>query len=253
MMKKTKLLVSVAFVIAAAMVAVFAIPGRASEPNCEPTDLTVTYPEEIEEEIAIPDDEELPVEQDTFSISPIDDEIFERIKGISYPEDCKVPLDELRYLTVAYVNPQGETCMGEMICNKAIAEDLIDIFLNLYKARYPIESMVLIDEFQGSDEKSMLANNTSCFNYRVIAGSNKLSKHAMGLAIDINPLYNPYVKTKYGKTVVLPAEGKPYADRSKDFPQKIDTSDLCYKEFIKHGFKWGGNWNSLKDYQHFEK
>lgn len=189
-----------------------------------------------------------------FEIKEIDDDIFSRIKGKSYKDDCTVPLEELRYLTVAHYTLDGNVEKGELICNKDIAEDLIDIFRNLYKAQYPIERMVLIDEYDADDRKSMEANNTSCFNYRVVAGSTKLSNHAKGLAIDINPLYNPYVKKqKNGKLYVSPSNGKSYADRKGNFPYKIDENDLCYKEFISHGFKWGGAWVSMKDYQHFEK
>lgn len=187
--------------------------------------------------------------EDWFTVNEINDEIFERINGKSYKEGCRVPLEELRYLTVAHWTPEGTVERGELICNRSIAPDLIDIFRNLYEAGYPIERMRLIDEYGADDVESMLANNTSCFNYRVVAGSNKLSKHALGLAIDINPLYNPYVKG----AVVSPEEGRPYADRTGDFPMKIDETDLCYQEFVAHGFKWGGSWNSLKDYQHFEK
>lgn len=184
-----------------------------------------------------------------FEIREIDEEIFSRIKGKSYKEGCTVPLDELRYLTVAHYDGEGNVKQGEIICNRAIAEDLADIFRNLFEERYPIESIRLIDEFDADDVKSMQANNTSCFNFRTIAGSKKLSKHSLGMAIDINPLYNPYVKG----AVVSPAEGKPYADRKASFPYKIDENDLLYREFTAHGFTWGGNWKSLKDYQHFEK
>lgn len=184
-----------------------------------------------------------------FGIREIDEEIFSRIKGKSFGEGCTVPLDRLRYVEVAHYDGEGNVRQGEIICNVAIAEDLLDIFRNLFNARYPIESVRLIDEFDADDVKSMQANNTSCFNFRKIAGSNKLSKHALGLAIDINPLYNPYVKGAY----ISPAEGAEYADRTKKFPFKIDKNDLCYKEFIAHGFTWGGSWKSLKDYQHFEK
>lgn len=184
-----------------------------------------------------------------FAIHEIDEEIFSRIKGKSYKDDCTVPVDELRYLEVAHYDGDGNVCSGELICNVAIADDLLDIFENLFDARYPIASVRLIDDFDADDVKSMQANNTSCFNFRRIAGSKKLSKHALGMAVDINPLFNPYVK---GATV-SPPEGRPYADRGKEFRYKIDPDDLCYKEFIAHGFEWGGAWNSLKDYQHFEK
>lgn len=192
--------------------------------------------------------------QSLFTINEIDDEVFGRIKGKSYKDNCTVPLSQLRYLTVGYRTIDGNTSKGEIICNKDIATDLIEIFKNLYEADYPIESIRLIDEFDADDIKSMQANNTSCFNFRQIAGSKKLSKHALGLAIDVNPLYNPYVKMKTdGTLIVSPEEGRPYADRNSEIPYKIDENDLLYKEFVKHGFEWGGSWTSLKDYQHFEK
>ena len=99
----------------------------------------------------------------------------------------------------------------------------------------------------------MADNNTSCFNYRTVPGKSKLSNHSYGRAIDINPLYNPYVRTKDGKVLVSPQNAEEYADRSADFPYKIDREDLCYQLFTEHGFEWGGAWNSSKDYQHFEK
>ena len=95
----------------------------------------------------------------------------------------------------------------------------------------------------------MAADNTSCFNYRPKTGMRELSKHALGLAVDINPLENPYVRSSR----VCPAAGATYADRTKDFPHKIDRNDLCYKLFRERGFTWGGAWRSVQDYQHFEK
>ena len=189
-----------------------------------------------------------------FKIQKIDDTLFKRIYGKSYKTNCTVPKEELRYLKVLHYNLKGEICLGELVCNKAISNDLIEIFQALYKARYPIERMVLIDEYNAEDNRSMEANNSSCFNFRLVPGTRKLSNHSKGLAIDINPLYNPYVKTnKNGKIIISPKKGKKYADRKQSFPYKIDKNDLCYKEFIKHGFIWGGAWKSLKDYQHFEK
>ena len=97
-------------------------------------------------------------------------------------------------------------------------------------------------------------NNTSCFNYRPVEGTSSLSKHALGLAIDINPFYNPYITyNKDGSEKVSPANASAYADRTASFPYKIDENDLCYQLFKEHGFTWGGHWNSCKDYQHFQK
>ena len=189
-----------------------------------------------------------------FTSSNIDKTIFERIKGHSYRNDCTVPLKELRYLRVLHYDADGNIRMGEMICNRAISTDLLNIFRELYNTRYPIERMVLIDEYGADDERSMTANNSTCFNFRAIAGSKKLSNHSLGRAVDINPLYNPHVRRSNGRiTMVNPKAARPYADRSKKFKMKIDREDLCYRLFIKHGFKWGGNWRTAKDYQHFEK
>jgi len=188
-----------------------------------------------------------------FTSSPIDSVLFQRMKGKSYKNNCTVPLSELRYLQVLHYDFEGNIQHGELVCNKAICNDLLEIFEALYKARYPIERMKLIDEYNADDELSMTDNNTSCFNFRTIAGTNKLSAHSRGMAIDINPLYNPYVKTRSGRTTVSPVAGKEYADRSRPFPHKIDRNDLCYRLFVAHGFSWGGAWRSSKDYQHFEK
>ena len=184
-----------------------------------------------------------------FSYREIPEEVFRRMLGKSYPEECPVPLDDLRYVKVLHVGFDGESHEGEMIVNKRIADDVVEIFKELYEAEYPIERIRLIDEYDASDEASMTDNNTSCFCYRTISGSNQLSYHARGLAVDVNTLYNPYVSKKK----IEPAAGKKYAyDRDSGNPYYIDEDDLCYKLFTEHGFFWGGHWNSVKDYQHFE-
>lgn len=194
-----------------------------------------------------------------FFYEPITPKIEERIRGISYPEDdsdIAISLDELSYVSVLYNDFEGNVQNGELICNASIALDLVEIFEELYRNNYQFEEISLIDKYGGDDTLSMEHNNTSCFNYRIVDGTDNLSKHAYGLAIDINPYYNPYVvfnKDGSGETYISPKGSEAYADRSKDFPYKIDENDLCYKLFIEHGFTWGGNWNSMKDYQHFQK
>ena len=191
--------------------------------------------------------------QEGFFYEPLSEEVKARITGISYGEGCIVPYEDLRYLNILYVDFHGETQVGEIICNQAIAQDLVEIFYELYLAGYPLESVRLVDEFGGDDTLSMEHNNTSCFNFRVVDGTSNLSKHAYGLAIDINPLYNPYVTWPGGKQRVSPAAAAPFADRSLDFPNKIDENDLCYQLFAERGFTWGGHWRTMKDYQHFQK
>lgn len=189
-----------------------------------------------------------------FTSEKISDAIFKRMWKKSFKEDCTIPRADLRYVKVLHYTLGGKIQLGELVCNKAIARDLVQIFHALFDAKYPIERMVLVDNYDAQDEPSMTANNTSCFNFRFITGTKKLSNHSQGRAIDINTLYNPYVKVRKDGTIyVEPAAGRPYADRSKEFNYKIDRNDLCYKLFKKHGFEWGGDWTSVKDYQHFEK
>ena len=205
-------------------------------------------PAPVQEEIVSSVDT-VAVPEPVFTATPIPPEVERRMRGVSYPEDAEIQLAELRYLRLSYVDFDGQDQVGEMVCNRAVAEDLLAIFRGLYEARYPIRSIRLIDDFDGDDEASMAADNTSCFNYRRKTGMRELSKHALGLAVDINPLENPYVRS--GR--VKPAGAAPYADRSQAFPHKIDKNDLCYKLFRERGFTWGGAWRSVQDYQHFEK
>ena len=189
---------------------------------------------------------------DGFYMKKIDDEIFARIKGKSFKDNCTLPREDLRYLHVLHKDLDGNTHEGELICNVYIAYDVLDILMKLYEADYPIEKIRLVDEYDADDETSMRDNNSSSFNFRFITHTTKISKHGLGLAVDINTLYNPYVKVTKEKTILEPATAGAYVDRSKNFPYKIDENDLCYKLFTEHGFEWGGSWKSVKDYQHFE-
>ncbi len=196
---------------------------------------------------------------DGFYYEPVSDHLRRYMTGISFPEitqgeETAITFEELRYVHILHYNFEGESTEGELICNAYIARDLTEIFYELYRNEYQLEKVLLIDEYDGDDETSMEDNNTSCFNYRPVSGSDSLSKHAYGLAVDINPLYNPYITyTTDGTQNISPVSALPYADRSAGFPYKIDEDDLCYKLFTKHGFTWGGNWNNVKDYQHIQK
>ena len=196
----------------------------------------------------------LALQAQVFTAQNIPDSIWTRMQGRSYPQECGIARSELRYLELSHYDFDGEEHIGQMVCNRQIADDLLYIFRKLYEAEYPIARMRLIDDYDASDQRSMADNNTSCFCYRRIAGSETLSKHSRGMAVDVNPLYNPCLYVRSGR--VLPPEGKPYAhnrSKRKDITGMIDASDLCYRLFISRGFRWGGSWRSLKDYQHFEK
>ena len=196
----------------------------------------------------------------SFSVEPIPDSVFVRMQGKSYAKGCTTPRSELRYLRCLHVTADGRTLVGEMVLHHSIADRVLTILRKLYDARYPIECMRLIDDYDANDERSMTANNSSAFNFRFVSGTRRVSKHGRGLAVDINPLYNPcrktITKTQGGKTttrtVVEPAAGRPYVDRTKRFDYKITRDDLCCRLFREAGFRWGGDWKHTKDYQHFE-
>ena len=196
---------------------------------------------------------------ENFYKKEINSALFDKINGKSYKSDCKIPLSELTFIHILHIDVEGYVREGEMICNKAIADDLLEIFKALYEANYPIEKVRLVDEYNADDQASMGDNNTSCFNYRTISGTNKVSMHGRGLAVDINPLYNPYHLVKgNGSEHIEPAGGAAYVDRSKSFDYKIEADDLCVQLFKAHGFEWGGDWvvkgyKVFRDYQHFEK
>lgn len=188
-----------------------------------------------------------------FFIEELDQNIIDRIAGKSYKEDSDIPHSDLRYIRVLHTDFNGQTRIGEMIVNKAIAQDVVDIFKELYGISYPIEKMLLVDEYDADDIKSMEDNNSSAFNFRFIEGTNKRSVHSSGLAIDINPLYNPYVRSRNGELEILPESAAEHVDRSQDNVYYIKKDDPCYKAFTSRGFTWGGEWKNSKDYQHFEK
>lgn len=186
-----------------------------------------------------------------------DGPVFQRINGKSYVDNEDIALEDLRYLRLLHYNFQNQVQVGEMIVNAAIAEDVLNIFKELFQQKYQIESIILVDEFwvegedgNRADFESIEVNNTSCFNYRPVSGGESLSNHAYGLAIDINPQQNPYV-TAAG--VYSHENAAPYLDRNSGDPAVIVQGDICYSIFEKYGFSWGGLWQDPIDYQHFEK
>ena len=168
-------------------------------------------------------------------------------------ESTYIGRDDLRHIRALHWDYDNQMHVGEMVCNAQIADRVVSILRQLFDAQYPIQRMLLPDVYDADDETQMRDNNSSSFCYRAIAGSTKLSKHARGLAIDINTLYNPYYKDRNdGTRFIQPATAEKYCDRTWDFPYKIDHDDLCFRLFTEAGFEWGGDWTSCKDFQHFE-
>ena len=188
-----------------------------------------------------------------FAAEPIPDGVWAQMQGKTYKENPYIGRDDLRHVRALHWDYDNQMHVGEMIVNKEIADRVVTIFRQLFDAKYPIQRMLLPDVYDADDETQMRDNNSSSFCYRAIAGSSKLSKHARGLAIDINTLYNPYYKDRDdGTRFIQPATAADYCDRSWDFLYKIDHDDLCFRLFTEAGFEWGGDWTSCKDFQHFE-
>lgn len=186
-----------------------------------------------------------------FQIDSLNHDVIYQMKKYNiWSQECPVPLEELRVLTVTHYNFDAEVSIGEIMVHKQIAQQIVDIFKELFERKFPIHSIKLIQEFQGNDVLSMEANNSSAFNFRKIANSNKISMHSYGVAIDINPLQNPYIR--YDNQNILsiqPQASKDFLDRTNIRPGMVEKIVDLFKN---HGFDWGGDWTSLKDYQHFE-
>ncbi len=188
----------------------------------------------------------------------VGDDVYNRIIGKSYRENDYVPLSSLTYITMPHYNFDGVLQMGEMIVSKDVAYDVIGVFEKLFRNKYQIYSMHLVDNYwtgdpDTTDSASIDVNNTSAFNYRTATGSSKLSNHAYGKAIDINPQQNPYVSYKSGSPKWSHSNANDYIKRDTGLAHVITHDDLAYKVFTEYGFSWGGDWNSVKDYQHFDK
>ena len=194
----------------------------------------------------------------------IPETVQNKMAGISMPEGATVKYEDLSYLTVYYIDFEGQHRAGNMVVANELAEEVLDIFADLYDIKYPIETIGLIDDYNDKqtdeldtlDRASMGNNNTSAFCYRAMNSAGTLSQHAFGRAVDLNPKINPYVS---GSTV-SPANAKQYADRSGDGLSEVEAraiirkDDEVYKIFTSRGWKWGCEiWSGVNDYQHFQK
>ncbi|MCL2406253.1 MAG: M15 family metallopeptidase [Defluviitaleaceae bacterium] len=184
-----------------------------------------------------------------FTSEPLPEHIIQLITGVTFHETTPFGYDYLTYLTVTHVNFYGESVLGHLIVAASIGYEVLDIFREIYEGGFPIHSIKLIDYFEASDYLSMAANNSHAFNFRYIAGTTTISRHGFGVAIDINPVQNPYIR---GDTI-WPAAGVEYLDRTYVRPGMIVPGDVVYNAFMSRGWTWGGYWTWPRDYHHFER
>jgi poly-gamma-glutamate synthesis protein (capsule biosynthesis protein) len=191
------------------------------------------------------------------NISKITPDIKKRmIDGNSWREGCPVALSDLRYIEVDHLDFSDNISRGEIIVHKDVAQDVVSIFEELFNMNYAINQMHLVSDFNGNDWKSIEADNTSAFNCRNATGSKKWSKHSYGKAIDINPIANPYISKKGH---ISHKASQKYRKRvHKNLSNLEDRAlllknDPATKAFKSYGWRWGGDWRTIKDYQHFVK
>lgn len=190
------------------------------------------------------------------AIYPIDTHIQSRMMhGNSWQAGCPVAIDDLRYLQMTYIDFDGVEQMGELIVHQTVANEMVAIFGELYSIGYPIRQMRLVSDFNGNDWQSIEADNTSAFNCRQATGSKKWSRHAYGKAVDINPLENPYISRKgyISHKASLPYRKRVHRNSSAADRAILLREDLATQIFKRYGYFWGGDWRTIKDYQHFEK
>jgi len=188
-----------------------------------------------------------------FAREPLPKHIIEFIRQYSFggnpAGEPPFSYDFLTYLTITHMNFEGGHQIGHMIVADEIGDEALDIFRDIYESGFPIHSIRLIDYFYADDILSLEANNSSAFNFRYIAGTDRISRHGLGMAIDINPIQNPYIRGDN----IKPYTGQAYLDRSDVRPGMIVSGDAVYTAFISRGWIWGGNWSVPRDYHHFER
>jgi D-alanyl-D-alanine carboxypeptidase-like protein len=160
---------------------------------------------------------------------------------------CPVHALELRLVRLSYWGFDGRAHLGRLVVHRRVTRDVVTVFRRLYAARFPIRRMVPVSRYGGSDDASMAADNTSGFNCRYVSGTRRWSMHAYGLAVDVNPVENPYVSAAR----ISPPAGRRYADRARRRPGMAVAGGVLVKAFASVRWRWGGNWTGSPDYQHF--
>lgn len=172
------------------------------------------------------------------------------MRGRSWHDVPQCPrLDELSVVHLTHVGFDDRDHPGVVVVARELAPEVELIFRRLYACRFPLARVAPVAEFDGDDALSMAANNSSAFNYRVVAGTARLSMHALGRAIDLNPVQNPMIVD--GE--VIPNSGVAFTDRHDLRPGMIVRPGPCVEIFDELGWEWGGDWSSFKDYHHFVK
>jgi len=179
-------------------------------------------------------------------------EIKQMLEKHIWRQECPVDLSRLKKVEITHVDFQGKQNQGHLVVLDVLAKNVEQLFNEILSIQFPIQQIKTIEDFDGDDVRSMKANNSSAFNGRLVARTNRWSSHAYGAAIDINPIQNPYLLLNVQMELqeVIPVEGEGYVNRTilrKGMVEEVVAI------LAKHGFtEWGGSWIEKPDYHHFQ-
>jgi hypothetical protein len=187
-------------------------------------------------------------------VTPLPDALAAEMRGTTWQPGCPVPLENLRLLVLSYWGFDARPHIGPLVVNGGVANDIVWVFRQLWDARFPIRKMKLAREFNPAQTNhDTPADPTAAFNCRPVVTpsgpSDTVSQHAYGLAVDINPIENPFVQDGFTRD----RYARPYIDRSKDAPGMIHDGDVVVRAFEAIGWGWGGHWHDGQDYMHFSQ
>ncbi|HET8526240.1 MAG TPA: M15 family metallopeptidase [Actinomycetota bacterium] len=202
---------------------------------------------------------EQPAERSGFKgkIDPLPAGLAAEMRGTTWKQGCPVPLDDLRILHFNYWGFDHALRRGPMVVNASVADDVLWVFRQLYDAGFPIKKVALATEFKPerfAQHRRITSHRsvTASFNCRPVVTAlgpgSDYSQHAYGLAIDLNPLQNPYVTTS---GFVRNRAAEPYLDRGRHLEGMVHEGDVVFRSFAAIGWEWGGDWSGDKDYMHF--
>ncbi len=168
--------------------------------------------------------------------------LAEAIAGTKAPPEV---IAELCLVDVRYYSCDGRCHLGQLVVHRTVQRDVAEIFQLIHEMKFPVGKAVPIVAYRWSDTASMRDNNSSAFNYRTVAGTKRLSRHALGLAVDINPFNNPVV---YDSGRISP-RGAVYRPGGAGV---LTREHPVVREFLRRGWQWGADFTAMKDYHHFD-
>ncbi len=196
--------------------------------------------------------EPLPGDGFASRVEPVPNDVLARS---SWSDECPVDADDLRWVRLAFWGFDGRRHTGELLLHADAADEMVQVFSRLYAARFPIEEMRITRAEEIDAEPTGDGNNTGAFTCRPVHGTTYWAQHAYGLAVDVNPFQNPYIKPPGAKGVpgdmLIPELAAAYLDRSRQVPGMIRPGDTVVQAFASVGWQWGGNWQKAKDFMHF--